>query len=131
MYTEISVAMTQWMCIRVFSNSLIKSVKDQSIIIVIPNHIGYSGAGEETPSTAGEGRPGRRQNGASQQTIFKMRRNYMGFFTTAVSSVSTLVVALGGGVGVWGVINLMKGEGVDNPASCSWTVKKQVTENKR
>ena len=41
----------------------------------------------------------------------------MGFFTTAVSTMSTLVVALGGGVGVWGVINLMEGYGSDNPAS--------------
>ena len=33
----------------------------------------------------------------------------MSFFTTAVSTMSTLVVALGGGVGVWGVVNLMEG----------------------
>lgn len=41
----------------------------------------------------------------------------MSFFTTAVSTMSTLVVALGGGVGVWGVVNLMEGYGADNPAS--------------
>ena len=35
----------------------------------------------------------------------------MSFFTTAVSTMSTLVVALGGGVGVWGVVNLMEGYG--------------------
>jgi hypothetical protein len=55
--------------------------------------------------------------------ILKTRRIYMGFFTTAVSSMSTLVVALGGGVGVWGVINLMEGYGSDNPASKSQGVK--------
>lgn len=60
---------------------------------------------------------------ASKPTIFKKRRNHMGFFTTAVSSMSTLVVALGGGVGVWGVINLMEGYGSDNPASKSQGVK--------
>lgn len=38
----------------------------------------------------------------------------MSFFTTAVSTMSTLVVALGGGVGVWGVVNLMEGYGADN-----------------
>ena len=43
----------------------------------------------------------------------------MSFFTTAVSTMSTLVVALGGGVGVWGVVNLMEGYGADNPASKS------------
>lgn len=47
----------------------------------------------------------------------------MSFFTTAVSTMSTLVVALGGGVGVWGVVNLMEGYGADNPASKSKGVK--------
>ena len=41
----------------------------------------------------------------------------MEFFTTAVSTMSTLVTALGGGLGVWGVINLMEGYGSDNPAA--------------
>ena len=41
----------------------------------------------------------------------------MSFFTTAVSTMSTLVVALGGGVGVWGVVNLLEGYGADYPAS--------------
>ena len=43
----------------------------------------------------------------------------MEFFTTAVSSLSTV----GAGVGVWGVINLMEGYGGDNPASKSQGVK--------
>ena len=47
----------------------------------------------------------------------------MSFFTTAVSTMSTLVVALGGGVGVWGVVNLMEGYGAENPASKSQGVK--------
>ena len=47
----------------------------------------------------------------------------MSFFTTAVSTMSTLVVALGGGVGVWGVVNLMEGYGADIPASKSQGVK--------
>lgn len=50
----------------------------------------------------------------------------MSFFTTAVSTMSTLVVALGGGVGVWGVVNLMEGYGADNPASKSQGVKQLV-----
>lgn len=41
----------------------------------------------------------------------------MEFFTTAVSSLGTLVTAIGGGVAVWGVVNLMEGYGGDNPAS--------------
>ena len=49
--------------------------------------------------------------------------SYTHLFTTAVSTMSTLVVALGGGVGVWGVFNLMEGYGSDNPASKSHGVK--------
>ena len=41
----------------------------------------------------------------------------MEFFTTAVSSMTPDVTAIGAGVGVWGVINLMEGYGGDNPAS--------------
>lgn len=47
----------------------------------------------------------------------------MEFFTTAVSTMSTLVTALGAGLGVWGVINLMEGYGSDNPAAKSQGVK--------
>ena len=47
----------------------------------------------------------------------------MSFFTTAVSTMSTLVVALGGGVGVWGVVNLMEGYGNDNPGAKSKGMK--------
>ena len=41
----------------------------------------------------------------------------MAFFTSAVTTLQTLVVALGAGLGVWGVINLLEGYGQDNPAS--------------
>ena len=37
-----SVAMTQWMCIWIANDGIIKSIKDQSIIIVILNHIGHN-----------------------------------------------------------------------------------------
>ena len=47
----------------------------------------------------------------------------MDFFNSAVTTMSTLVTALGGGLGVWGVINLMEGYGGDNPASKSQGVK--------
>ena len=47
----------------------------------------------------------------------------MEFFTTAVSTMSTLVTALGAGLGVWGVINLMEGYASDNPAAKSQGVK--------
>ena len=38
----------------------------------------------------------------------------MAFFTSAISTLQTLVVALGAGLGVWGVINLLEGYGNDN-----------------
>lgn len=47
----------------------------------------------------------------------------MAFFTSAVSSLSTLVTAIGGGLGVWGVINLLEGYGNDNPGAKSQGIK--------
>ena len=43
----------------------------------------------------------------------------MDFFTSAIDVLQTLVVALGAGLGIWGVINLLEGYGQDNPASKS------------
>ena len=47
----------------------------------------------------------------------------MEFFTTSITAMSTLVTAMGGGIGVWGVINLMEGYGQDNPASKNQGIK--------
>lgn len=52
----------------------------------------------------------------------------MEFFTTSITAMSTLVTAMGGGMGVWGVINLMEGYGQDNPASKNQGIK-QVMVN--
>ena len=41
----------------------------------------------------------------------------MQFFTSAITTLQTLVVALGAGLGVWGVVNLLEGYGSDNPGS--------------
>ena len=43
----------------------------------------------------------------------------MGFFTSAVSTLSTMVSAIGAGLGVWGVVNLLEGYGHDNPGAKS------------
>lgn len=48
---------------------------------------------------------------------------YMGFFTSAINILQTLVVAIGAGLGVWGVINLMEGYGNDNPGAKSQGIK--------
>lgn len=47
----------------------------------------------------------------------------MAFFNSAVTVLQTLVVALGAGLGVWGVINLMEGYGNDNPGAKSQGMK--------
>ena len=41
----------------------------------------------------------------------------MQFFSSAIDTLQTLVVALGAGLGVWGVVNLLEGYGSDNPGS--------------
>lgn len=41
----------------------------------------------------------------------------MAFFTSAVGVLQTLVIALGAGLGIWGVINLLEGYGNDNPGA--------------
>ena len=41
----------------------------------------------------------------------------MAFFTSAMNILQTLVVAIGAGLAVWGVINLLEGYGNDNPGA--------------
>ena len=43
----------------------------------------------------------------------------MAFFSSAVSTLSTLVTAIGAGLGVWGVVNLLESYGNDNRATRS------------
>ena len=43
----------------------------------------------------------------------------MEFFNQAITVLQTLVVAIGAGLGVWGVVNLMEGYGNDNPGAKS------------
>ena len=47
----------------------------------------------------------------------------MAFFTSAISTLQTLVIALGAGLGVWGVVNLLEGYGNDNPGAKSQGIK--------
>lgn len=42
---------------------------------------------------------------------------YMAFFSSAIDTLQTLVIALGAGLGVWGAVNLMEGYGGDNPSA--------------
>ena len=47
----------------------------------------------------------------------------MEFFNQAITVLQTLVVAIGAGLGVWGVVNLMEGYGNDNPGAKSQGMK--------
>ena len=48
---------------------------------------------------------------------------FMEFFNQAITVLQTLVIALGAGLGVWGVINLLEGYGNDNPGAKSQGMK--------
>ena len=47
----------------------------------------------------------------------------MEFFNQSITVLQTLVVAIGAGLGVWGVVNLMEGYGNDNPGAKSQGMK--------
>jgi hypothetical protein len=47
----------------------------------------------------------------------------MEFFNEAINILKILVIALGAGLSVWGVINLLEGYGNDNPGAKSQGVK--------
>ena len=47
----------------------------------------------------------------------------MEFFTSAIGVLQTLVIALGGGLCIWGGINLLEGYGNDNPGAKSQVIK--------
>ena len=55
------------------------------------------------------------------------RNNTMEFFNQAITVLQTLVVAIGAGLGVWGVVNLMEGYGNDNPGAKSQGMKQLVS----
>lgn len=56
-------------------------------------------------------------------TVCVQRHLSMAFFTSAVGVLQTLVIALGAGLGIWGVINLLEGYGNDNPGAKSQGMK--------
>ena len=43
----------------------------------------------------------------------------MAFFASAIDTLKILVIALGAGLGAWGVVNLLEGYGNDNPGAKS------------
>lgn len=47
----------------------------------------------------------------------------MEFFVSAIDTLKVLVMAIGCGLGAWGIVNLLEGYGADNPASKSQGMK--------
>lgn len=47
----------------------------------------------------------------------------MAFFASAIDTLNILVIALGAGLGAWGVVNLLEGYGNDNPGAKSQGIK--------
>ena len=51
----------------------------------------------------------------------------MAFFASAIDTLKILVIALGAGLGAWGVVNLLEGYGNDNPGAmlmCGKVIKR-------
>ena len=57
------------------------------------------------------------------QAAFAAERSFMEFFNSSIGVLQTLVIALGAGLGIWGVINLLEGYGNDNPGAKSQGIK--------
>ncbi len=47
----------------------------------------------------------------------------MDFFNSTVTVLQTLVTAIGAGLGIWGLVNLLEGYGNDNPGAKSQGMK--------
>ena len=54
----------------------------------------------------------------------------MAFFNQAINILQTLVVAIGAGLAVWGVINLLEGYGNDNPGANAHVRQRSTKQNK-
>ena len=54
----------------------------------------------------------------------------MEFFNSAIDILKILVMALGAGLAVWGVINLLEGYGSDNPAANAHVRSRSTKQNK-
>lgn len=61
-----------------------------------------------------------RYDHTTKLTFLKLKEDYfMAFFASAIDTLKILVIALGAGLGAWGVINLLEGYGNDNPGAKS------------
>ena len=45
------------------------------------------------------------------------------FITEAIGMLGVVIIAIGGGLGIWGIVNLLEGYGNDNPGAKSQGIK--------
>ena len=45
------------------------------------------------------------------------------FITEAIDMLGIVIIAIGGGLGIWGIVNLLEGYGNDNPGAKSQGIK--------
>ena len=86
----------------------------------------YEVCGDESRGSAAA-----RNGGFFHGRGFAPRRNggLMQFFASAVTTLQTLVVALGAGLAVWGVVNLLEGYGSDNAAANAHVTLRSSNKN--
>lgn len=64
-------------------------------------------------------------------TDLKMEKMYMEFFASAVETLKVLVIAIGAGLGAWGIVNLLEGYVTDTPTAMLMFDKVAENKNKR
>ena len=55
--------------------------------------------------------------------VFPMQAQAAAFITEAIDILGVVIIAIGGGLGIWGVVNLLEGYGNDNPGAKSQGIK--------
>ena len=55
--------------------------------------------------------------------LIPMQAQAADFITEAIDILGVVIIAIGGGLGIWGVVNLLEGYGNDNPGAKSQGIK--------
>ena len=55
--------------------------------------------------------------------IAPMQVQAAAFITEAIDMLGIVIIAIGGGLGIWGIVNLLEGYGNDNPGAKSQGIK--------
>ena len=66
----------------------------------------------------------KQNNKQNKNPVFEI---HMQFIQSSVTALVTILTAIGAGVGIWGIVNLLEGYGNDNPGAKSQGIKQQNT----